>query len=1289
MSSPAALIQGPTPWSNPESQVSAMGTNTSSTDDGVSVRPMRLKVLYTFDDQNKTNCLARWPHVLQIQTVAMDETTSIGVIELKTCIQAIVQCSPELVARLGQDYTVYAYDFSEYDNPLVGQGMLSWALGAASSTPDSPAHQSNKLITGRVCKNILGLFANGVKETLEVKLRLVPVPTVLQSEYINAMEKYRELSRVIPAGLDPNEWTAFLQSNPNFAQLANKATPTPSIQPTQRDGTSMELVNQLLSPSVQEQSLPKPPNQGNTNENICRGSPAETTTTTENPKKASPPPSRAAVKRPRKGRPPKNATAQGGNTSGYEEGTDGDDGPPSKKRAKITKADWSSKSTIGSATDSLRVAASTAGSLRLFRPIAMSPMPTGGSHLQDMPRAPTPVPNMSNQYLTRPRTSSQSNFRADFFTGQADAPQRHISPYPPLQKPEDQPRFSIESANNSPERNDSPVDTPPGINSSPPVMRTRPPSPIRSSPPCPSSPVLPQMPRTDSGFMSASLEDLFGEGNDDGPHVGDNDRIEVNPEFNRHPAPQTAPFFDSGFRIEEETPGPMELLPTKIPVHKPKPAPSKRTLSRHRSRAGSVMSEDGQQTLPPLRRDSRATPSQLSLPQALPQSEPTLQHLPMPQSIAATGSQAQSPAPEPSESREHKAQASAGQVTPIHTTQSAPAPAPPTRYGSRMMARTASMGALTFPEVPASEPAMPPSSLQRSQTWSDVRPGTEEVFPHPHMRGMQPCQPMPDNSSEYSRACLEKKASIRQKLELAIANGQMPPFCSNCGAIETPTWRKAWSQDHQGAPGYHEYSDLPGRVTCINILARDSAGMPTSYQLIKKSLSPGEKKEEYKEFLLCNPCGIWMTKYKIQRPKEKWESYAPATRKGMDGGGNGGRAQRPSKAKNAQSANLMVPTSEANFPPSDAYFPPSEGYFPTQEVHQLQRGTTGPLEGVSPTDTTGQMRQLSDKQRQEQDERRRSTSSQPTKRLKAITSGAASTALKRAIQSSPARWAGTRTSPVDGTRQSPIDVEEDLGSTRRLLFPSPRKDGSPKILGEVMINVEHVATDFRPSKGGAVEATDKENCPPAIEAGDMDAELLKLFDQEMERPRTPTQKSPIPNPFKTPTRPTPSHRPITRSVSRSIRSAKSPGQLLSFGQQTPTKTPRRSPRNHDSIFESPFTATMNQLMSEANNQSPTRDALELDFGHPSELPNINVNDGDMNFNIEDFFSTDVPMPSSPPRMFHLYEDPTAMQNIDWNQFGRIGGQHKSNGVDGEVAIKPEPEDSPQKRGENTTGIGKA
>jgi hypothetical protein len=54
------------------------------------IRLATVKVLYTFDSDGKTNCLARWPQVLDIQTAFLDEDTQIGVIELKTCIQAIV-----------------------------------------------------------------------------------------------------------------------------------------------------------------------------------------------------------------------------------------------------------------------------------------------------------------------------------------------------------------------------------------------------------------------------------------------------------------------------------------------------------------------------------------------------------------------------------------------------------------------------------------------------------------------------------------------------------------------------------------------------------------------------------------------------------------------------------------------------------------------------------------------------------------------------------------------------------------------------------------------------------------------------------------------------------------------------------------------------------------------------------------------------------------------------------------------------------------------------------------------
>lgn len=62
-----------------------------------------MKVLYTFDNENKTNCLARWPHVLDIQTAYLDEQTPVGVIELKTCIQAIVSArSAHLLSQINK-----------------------------------------------------------------------------------------------------------------------------------------------------------------------------------------------------------------------------------------------------------------------------------------------------------------------------------------------------------------------------------------------------------------------------------------------------------------------------------------------------------------------------------------------------------------------------------------------------------------------------------------------------------------------------------------------------------------------------------------------------------------------------------------------------------------------------------------------------------------------------------------------------------------------------------------------------------------------------------------------------------------------------------------------------------------------------------------------------------------------------------------------------------------------------------------------------------------------------------
>jgi hypothetical protein len=314
-------------------------------------------------------------------------------------------------------------------------------------------------------------------------------------------------------------------------------------------------------------------------------------------------------------------------------------------------------------------------------------------------------------------------------------------------------------------------------------------------------------------------------------------------------------------------------------------------------------------------------------------------------------------------------------------------------------------------------------------------------------------------------------------------------------------------------------------------------------------------------------------------------------------------------------------------------------------------------------------------------ERQRASGVLPVKRtMKAMTSESASAALRRAIQSSPARWLGTQ--------HSPIELEEDLGSTRRLLFPSPRKNEGSNVLGEVATNVIQPPVSFHSphsrNKDLAVETADKENCPPTPLFDDGDEELRKLFEDELlrlSRPTTPVQKSTGLSPFKTPTRSTPNHRPITRSISKSARSTRN---IQMLPQRTPSKTPstaarRRSPRNHQSVAESPFTATLNKLLSEANdnhnaaNDSPSRHLdFGLDFSMLPDLGHSGVNglsSDALTFQMpgfdhnHDFFSTDVPMPSSPPRLFDFYEDPLPMgthemDNMDnsmWSDFNMDDG----------------------------------
>lgn len=704
-----------------------------------------MKVLYTFDHENKTNCLARWPQDIDIRTAYLDETTQIGVIELKTCIQAIVAASPELVAKLGQDYTVYAYDYSEYDTPLVGQGMLSWVLASSSSTPAAPAHQSKTVVTGRVCKNIMGLFSNNTQETLEVKLRLVPVPTCLQSEYIESMRSYRDLSRSMPEGFDNHAWTNFLQANPGILQLvAQSRAGSPAVAMSHKSSVGIEPFQRLMhrNHASTDQSDQNPAPQSD------NYSAAEAIEQLPRPlSQASSVQSAAPPKRGR-GRPPKAASELKEKTRtrrkpqssrrdsfdvGYGSNDDQQEDGPGRKRAKVTKTDYPASTGFAKQPE-LRVAASTAASVRIHQPTAVRPSARSASSLEGPPREPTPIAGVSNPISRPSLPGRKSNLRREHIAAEEI---HYESPYPPSDFVK-----AAESDSNSPEggRAES-VNTPADFASSPPAYP--------GSMTALSSPRLPDLPREmDSGFMSGTIDDLF-EDNESRPL--DNEDLDVAAQYIKRPDLQ-------------------------IP-------PASHVMASQDSGIG-LHSEQTQQA-PALDRQASN-----------------------------------------------------------HQCNSATAAPDRSRYN-----RTASSGNLAPPST-SNNDATRPSVLHRSQTWAghqDDHPSFDTIV---SSEGNGTTSKVKSRSSLGSGSGVKRKNAIQSKLVECVANGQTPPFCENCGAIETPTWRKAWVKVHSGTPEHVVISDKEGGVLAWQSLQKDSQGQVCLFRIIKKTLLPDDK--GFTETLLCN-----------------------------------------------------------------------------------------------------------------------------------------------------------------------------------------------------------------------------------------------------------------------------------------------------------------------------------------------------------------------------------------------------------------------------------------------------
>ncbi|RDA87665.1 hypothetical protein CP532_3814 [Ophiocordyceps camponoti-leonardi (nom. inval.)] len=1239
---------------------------------GPQYRHMGLKVHYTFDKDARIQCLARHPQVLNLQVINIDEKTTIGIVDLRACLDAIIGCSPELTTG-HCDYTVYTVDYSEPDTPLVGQGLLSWAL---DSMQPGAAHTPPKLVIGRVAPSLL-VFNAGCPETLEVRVRFFESPQMqrhasvdyqqcrpvdgptekTQAEFPATPSAASDWNHVdtqpdqaayeshapsraqsldpVPQGssLDPSSSSASLgpsvASQPTVAPEPTAADSQPEVAPTPRYSHQV--------PPVAPTPTEPPGEEMNTPDPLSRPSSQASNRTTRK---------RSATVRPR-GRP--RQMSAGGNTSGLDEPTEGEEGP-TKKRVKTTKADKSVARPFASEPGSLRVAASTSSSLRNFRPVASTGEgATTAGHPGEVPRAPTPVPQGEPAAGPPVREPVQSKLRQQSAPAQQSASALYSdSRLQPL-SPSQEDRRSPESLGPTPAYSED------SMSSSPPGQRTT--SFMRSSPP-PSSPVLPPMPSAEpqndeSSFaIDDDMEDLFGEEPEPPPpppprretnssnHLrlgrsdpkmsrgvpiqvfqmqggpGDQDMVHVC-SYNGAPVPSSDPPEHQPSAVSdslslpvlakdpaqeqartrplmEPTPPPTTDFSDKptSPGHSTGPAqcgsqpdPVKAAATAHadKSNTNSFPEEtDAQKTdaeKNELQRSSSAKPfiRRHILAAKVPSSRPLMRS----QSAGALPLALPSaPASEPAGPSSLSRSVTAGASQPIPAASAAPE-----------QRRAASSGPLILP-IPASDPVGSSTQMEETQQ-RETSAAAAAAAAAAACDTAAASSPAPERFNKNR----VKKRAIKQRLEEAIQNGEMPPFCSNCGAIETPTWRKIWVQDHEGTPAYCEYSEKPGKVTAIEILTRDADENPLSYRLVKKSLGAADDKSAWKELLLCNPCGIWLTKCKCHRPPDRWDKDLSRIGQERRRRATGVANPRPRKSRSKSEA-AANPTSDAAHPTADAL---------------------GIIDAPSPK-AAGAELSVDDAEQQGE----AAPEARPPPADADPKSGTSQT-----------RGSGSATSPVQ------LDFDEAVGATKRLLFPSPRKDGAAKVLGEVEVNRVQASDDSQPPKR---HADDKENDVGGNEDGAEDAAGVTEAAQWPlgERPSTPPPDdtaAKTTSPFKTPTRAPSSHRPVTRSVSRSLRSnrsAVSPGQM--HLQQSPTKTPRnvqgspsarRNSHSHHDGFEgcdTPISRTINQMFSDPAN-----------FGLPDDMDLVTLPalDGDASHLIDfgNLMSTDgLLVPSSPLRV---------------------------------------------------------
>lgn len=749
----------------------------------VSTRPMRLKVLYTFDTDSKNNCLARWPQTLQVQTAFVEDLTQIGVVDLQTCLRALATSSPELINQDRQDYTIYAYDYSEEGTPLSGQGMLSTLFQPG---PQDQNIQSNlQMVTGRVTRNMLGFFSGSGQETLEVKLKLLPVAK--QGRWRNTQSQQPEYGST-----DNSEQPVDARGAPSLSRSDSGLNfDYQSVgQGSPADTTGLDNMQRMLH----EGSAPRDLSANRLSGSLRGSSSSRAGSRPGTPNGAQsfqPPPARPSCNQA--SRPSSRASARGNPdfvphrrresfNSGYYSGdeTPMEDMGPAKKRAKITQVGAPTRSdlNIERQPESLRMAASTASSVRVHRPVAVNPSLSNlqtGSLAEQPVRPPTPIPGARKTGSRSLQSEPSGLRRASLQYHRAD-----MSNPPDLSAVD-----AVDVSATSPEcmRAPSVSSTPANIPSSPPV------GPNYAS--MPSSPILPPPPvdPPDSGFMSG-----FGDMTADGGELHFDDYLQ---HTDIHDAVELQPVGKS-YLQQSDHHGAVEVQP-----------------AAHHG-AGTEPHDNCAPVVDEAKAFEEAATDAPISPKTKPPNRPIAPKRPV------SRAQKSRPASRPA----------------MSSPKLAPAPYPRARQLEAEMAAQPPL-----PPVAASDPVGP-----HQQFVNTLAGELSEVA----------MSDAPAGELGRARSVVSKKKIGREqtkaRLETALAQNEMPPYCDNCGTIDTPAWRRVFAKT---LPGHlwetvELWPEIAGAFVWKQAVEQADDGTIKSFRAYKLSKSPEDRGDDWVNVTLCN-----------------------------------------------------------------------------------------------------------------------------------------------------------------------------------------------------------------------------------------------------------------------------------------------------------------------------------------------------------------------------------------------------------------------------------------------------